>query len=97
MVYAALTHVMRGSWSKGIRIRVTKAFKNVKENKVRRIVHFELPADDPKRAITFYEKVFGWTITKWEGPKDYWLVVTGPDEEPGINGVIAPRRPRKFW
>ena len=54
---------------------------------------FELPADDTKRAIAFYERVFGWTITKRGGPKDYWLVVTGPDEEPGINGVIAPRRP----
>ena len=27
-----------------------------------RVVHFELPADDPKRAIAFYEKVFGWTV-----------------------------------
>ena len=23
-----------------------------------RVVHFEIPADDPKRAIKFYEKVF---------------------------------------
>ena len=37
--------------------------------------------------------MFGWTITKREGLKDYWLVVTGPDDEPGINGVIPPRRP----
>ena len=56
-----------------------------------RVVHFELPADDPKRAIAFYEKVFGWTITKWDAPTDYWLVTTGPDDEPGINGAIIPR------
>ncbi|HYA32465.1 MAG TPA: VOC family protein [Candidatus Bathyarchaeia archaeon] len=56
-----------------------------------RVVHFELPADDPKRAIAFYKKVFGWTATKWEGPLDYWLVATGFDDEPGINGAIAPR------
>jgi uncharacterized protein len=56
-----------------------------------RVVHFEVPADDPKRAIAFYEKVFGWTMTKWEGPMDYWLVATGPDDEPGINGAITPR------
>ncbi len=57
-----------------------------------RVVYFELPADDPKRAIAFYEKVFGWTITKWEGPMDYWLVATaGPDNEPGINGATTPR------
>jgi len=74
---------------------VTKTCKiNFKECKMPRVVFFELPADDTKRAIAFfYEKVFGWTITKREGPKDYWLVVTGPDEEPGIDGVIAPRRP----
>jgi predicted enzyme related to lactoylglutathione lyase len=56
-----------------------------------KVIHFELPADDPKRAIAFYEKVFGWTITKWEGPFDYWLISAGRDDEPGINGAIMPR------
>jgi predicted enzyme related to lactoylglutathione lyase len=65
--------------------------KIFKEDKMPRVVHFELPADDPKRAIAFYEKVFGWMITKWEGPMDYWLVATGPDDEPGIDGAITPR------
>ena len=40
-----------------------------------KVIHFELPADDPRRAIAFYEKVFGWTISKWEGPMDYWLKI----------------------
>jgi predicted enzyme related to lactoylglutathione lyase len=57
-----------------------------------RMMWFELPADDPKRAIAFYEKVFGWTIVKWEGPFDYWQIITGPDDEPGINGAIFSRR-----
>jgi len=56
-----------------------------------KVVHFELPADDPKRAIAFYEKVFGWTVTKTDLPMDYWLVAAGPDDEPGINGAILPR------
>jgi predicted enzyme related to lactoylglutathione lyase len=56
-----------------------------------KVVHFELPADDPQRAIAFYKKAFGWTITKWEGPFDYWLVTTGSDDELGINGAIIPR------
>jgi uncharacterized protein len=56
-----------------------------------KVVHFELPAEDPQRAVAFYEKVFGWSITKWEGPFDYWLVTTGSDDEPGINGAITPR------
>ncbi|MGZ4902073.1 MAG: VOC family protein, partial [Halobacteriota archaeon] len=42
-----------------------------------KVMFFELPADDPKRAIAFYEKVFGWTITKWNAPMDYWLVTAG--------------------
>jgi predicted enzyme related to lactoylglutathione lyase len=57
-----------------------------------RVVHFEIHADDPQRAVTFYQDIFGWQINKWEGPEDYWLVTTGPDNEPGINGAILRRR-----
>ncbi len=56
-----------------------------------RVVHFEIPADDPERAIEFYTKVFGWEITKWEGFFDYWLEKTGEENEPGINGAIMSR------
>jgi predicted enzyme related to lactoylglutathione lyase len=56
-----------------------------------RVIHFELPADDPARAIKFYEEVFGWTFEKWEGPMEYWLITTGPEGEPGIDGGLAPR------
>jgi uncharacterized protein len=56
-----------------------------------RVVHFEVSADDPERAAKFYETVFGWTATKWGGPKDYWLLTTGPDDQPGINGGIFKR------
>ena len=56
-----------------------------------RVVHFEIPADDPERAIKFYESVFGWRIEKWEGPIEYWLVMTGPEDEPGIDGGLTRR------
>lgn len=56
-----------------------------------RVVHFEIPADDPARAVSFYEEVFGWTITKWEGPSEYWIISTGPEGEPGIDGGLAKR------
>ncbi|MDI6645218.1 MAG: VOC family protein [Methanobacteriaceae archaeon] len=56
-----------------------------------RVIHFEIPADDPERAVKFYENVFGWEIEKWDGPFDYWLVKTGEEDEPGINGAINPR------
>ena len=39
-----------------------------------RVVHFEIMADDPDRAVKFFKKVFGWRINKWEGPVDYWLI-----------------------
>jgi predicted enzyme related to lactoylglutathione lyase len=57
-----------------------------------RVIHFEIHADNPERAAAFYRKVFDWQITKWEGPSDYWLITTGPDSEPGINGAILRRQ-----
>jgi predicted enzyme related to lactoylglutathione lyase len=55
-----------------------------------KVVHFEIGADDPKRATEFYEKVFGWKIDK-QSQMDYWLVRAGEDNEMGINGAIMPR------
>jgi len=56
------------------------------------VIHFELFADQPERAAKFYEQVFGWQISKWEGPMEYHLVTTHSENEPGINGAIAPRQ-----
>ncbi len=56
-----------------------------------KVIHFEIPADDVNRAIKFYKDVFGWEIEKWE-QGDYWLVSTGPEDEPGINGAIMPKK-----
>ncbi len=56
-----------------------------------RVVHFEISADDPERATEFYGKIFGWKIDKWEGPIDYWLIMTGEKSEPGIDGAIKKR------
>ena len=57
-----------------------------------RIVHFELYAENPQRAVDFYQQVFGWQVQKWNGPQDYWLVTTGPNDQPGINGGILRRQ-----
>ena len=56
-----------------------------------RIVHFEIHADNPERAIKFYNASFGWEFNKWEGPFDYWLITTGPKEEMGIDGGLMKR------
>ena len=57
-----------------------------------RPVHFEIPAQDPEKLIRFYQTVFGWTVQKWDGPMPYWMVTTGPNEAPGINGGIMPQQ-----
>jgi predicted enzyme related to lactoylglutathione lyase len=57
-----------------------------------RVVHFEIHAAEPERAAKFYGGLFGWTITKWDGPADYWMVSTGPEGTPGINGGIVQRQ-----
>ena len=57
-----------------------------------RVVHFEIPMDNPERAIGFYQDIFGWEIDKWDGPEDYWLVKTGEESESGINGGLMRRQ-----
>ncbi len=52
-----------------------------------KVIHFEIPADNPERAVTFYEKVFGWKIEKWQGSVPYWTIISQDDEE-GISGAI---------
>ena len=56
-----------------------------------RVVHFDIQADDPARAQNFYSGVFGWKFEKWSGPMEYYLITTGLDKEPGINGGLAKR------
>lgn len=57
-----------------------------------RVIHFEIPADDPKRAISFYEKAFGWQFQKFDGPMEYWMVVTGEEGQRGIDGGLLKRQ-----
>ncbi len=57
-----------------------------------RVIHFEIHAQDPERAVRFYCQVFGWEISKWTGPVDYWLIKTGEASEPGIHGGLMRRQ-----
>ena len=59
-----------------------------------RIIHFEIPSLNPARATDFYKKAFGWKIKQW-GKVQYWMVTTGKDAEPGINGGIMPKKDLK--
>lgn len=59
-----------------------------------RVVHFEIHAEEPERAIAFYRAVFGWEFPVWmDEPVKYWGVMTaGADsKEPGINGGLMAR------
>ena len=60
---------------------------------MQRVVHFEIYTDNPETVRPFYENVFGWKIQKWDGPIEYWMVTTGSDNDPGINGGLL--RPRE--
>jgi len=57
-----------------------------------RVVHFDISAEDIERAIQFYESIFGWKFTKWEGPMEYWMISTGPQGKPGIDGGLSKRQ-----
>jgi predicted enzyme related to lactoylglutathione lyase len=56
-----------------------------------RVIHFEIHCDDLDRAERFYTGVFGWSVFRWDGPVDYRLLTTGPDDEGGINGALVGR------
>lgn len=59
-----------------------------------RVTHFEIYTDEPESVQPFYQDVFGWKFRKFEGgPMEYWLVTTGDDTNPGINGGVT--RPRE--
>ena len=57
-----------------------------------RVIHFEIPVTDMERATTFYKKAFGWKIEKWPGPMEYYMVTTGAEGTPGINGGMMPKQ-----
>ena len=58
-----------------------------------RPVHFEIQADDLERAKRFYASVFGWTFEDYTPitGDPYWGVITGPEDQPGINGGLQLR------
>jgi predicted enzyme related to lactoylglutathione lyase len=58
-----------------------------------RVVHFEIHADDPERAIGFYTSLLGWEFAIWGGGQwEYWVIKTGEPAERGIDGGMVRRR-----
>ncbi|MEO8515609.1 MAG: VOC family protein [Flavobacterium sp.] len=56
-----------------------------------RVVHFEIPCDNPEKTMDFFKKVFGWTFQPF-GTEEYWVVMTGDQNSPGINGGLMKKR-----
>jgi len=68
---------------------------------MRKVVHFEIPADDLERAKEFYGSIFGWELSTMPMEAgEYTGIVTTPVDqetqmptEPGaINGGLVPRQ-----
>lgn len=59
-----------------------------------RVIHFEIHAEDPARAVEFYRSVFGWSVEDWSdlAGSPYFGVTTGDQPDVGINGAIMQRR-----
>ena len=55
--------------------------------------HFEIPADDIKRAIKFYTDLFGWQISASEGFEDYWLIQVGEEGQDLGGGLMKREAP----
>lgn len=69
---------------------------------MRKVVHFEIPAEDLERAKSFYGSIFGWELTTMPMPGGEYTTVTTtpvdqatqlPSEVGGINGGMMQRTP----
>ena len=59
---------------------------------MRRVIHFEIHAGDPQRAMNFYANLFDWKFQPYGPPDFYWLITTGEEGTPGINGGLVRRQ-----
>ena len=56
-----------------------------------RVVHIDIAADDPEHEASFFNKVFGWNVTRLHGPVPYWLLSPEPNDPSAIGAGIAKR------
>ncbi len=59
--------------------------------------HYELPAQDPERAVRFYRDVFGWKAEAWPGPWKTWLITAGPEADSAAGPGSATRPNPLGW
>jgi uncharacterized protein len=51
-----------------------------------KLVHFEVPARDTSRALSFYGGLFGWQFESYPGPTEYHMTRTADDQGGAISG-----------
>lgn len=56
-----------------------------------RVVHFEIPCNNPKNVMNFFKEVFDWKFQQF-GNEQYWSVTTGDENQLGINGGLMKKR-----
>jgi predicted enzyme related to lactoylglutathione lyase len=57
-----------------------------------RPTYFEILGEDPRKLSEFYKAVFSWEVQTWGGEEQaYFMVTTGPEGTPGINGGLMGR------
>lgn len=57
------------------------------------IVHFDIPADNLKRATKFYKELFDWKIESVPGTIEYYnIATTNENQEEGVGGGMGQRQ-----
>lgn len=57
------------------------------------VVHFEIPADDTKRAQKFYSDLFDWKFSRMPGEFEYWGIETeASGDRPALGGGLTKRQ-----
>ena len=51
--------------------------------------YFDFTVNDLSLAKTFFENVFGWRFERFPMPYEYYRILAGSDDEPGIDGGIG--------
>ena len=59
-----------------------------------RVTHFDLKVENPEKVSSFYSSVFDWKFQKWNGPFEYWMIMTG--EGKGIDGGMSLKKDDSF-
>ena len=61
-----------------------------------KVIHFEILGDDPAKLAEFYRDALGWQIQvwehSWEHQQEYWLIESGAQDQPGIDGALMKRQ-----